>query len=92
MRTIVSSEFFSLVDLSDVTRVAAVQAGAPDGECVLLWPAAQNEELPMSAFCPYAENGHEVLVELTNLQDPAAVLRLEILARSSLSRSALKAA
>jgi hypothetical protein len=92
MRTIVSAEFFSLVDLTGVTRVVAVQAGVPEGECVELWPGAANVGTQIASFCPDRKEGHEVLVELTNLQDPTAVLRLEILARSSVCRNALAAA
>jgi hypothetical protein len=87
MRTIVASEFFCLLDLSKVTHVVAVQAGAPEGESIELWPP---EEGALACCCAGVrrspQQGHEVRVEVGNLQDPAAVLRLEILVRSSLAR------
>jgi hypothetical protein len=87
MRTIVASEFFCLLDLSQVTHVSAVQAGAPEGESIALWPPEEGALACCHASAQrFPEQGHEVRVEVGNLQDPAAVLRLEILVRSSLAR------
>lgn len=83
MRTVVGLEYFSLVDLRGVTRIAAVQTSAPDGEAYEIWrarPPGGNR----SKRTAQAPADHEVLVEVPGLADPALILRVEIAARSGL--------